>query len=118
MAQHGVIRLDPRYRRGPNGPAAEAELAAAVLRRALDDLTAPPGDVPQWVRHDAWAFFSGRSGGLEFWCQVAQVNPDAVRQRAQALLARQAYRVPCQGQESGVGSAQDGRDEGASAADV
>jgi hypothetical protein len=49
-------------------------LAAAVIRRALDDLTI--GGDPR-RRRSAESFLNGR--GLEFWSQLAGVNPEAVR---------------------------------------
>jgi hypothetical protein len=62
-------------------------LAVAVIRRAVDDLQTS-GDPRR--RTSAASFLNGR--GLDFWCEVAGVRPDAVR----AVLRRSPRHLTCE----------------------
>lgn len=64
-------------------------LALAVLREAFQDLVVPPSiaGIPN-AQADAKLFFFSpeRAETLSFWCQFADLDPEAVRRRAQHFV--------------------------------
>jgi len=58
------------------------QLATAVIRRALIDITDP--QVPEDVRRQAEAFVNG-SEEIAQWCAVAGIDPELVTRRIERL---------------------------------
>jgi hypothetical protein len=65
-------------------PTPEQRLAAAVLRRAVNDARNPK--LPEGERRGATAFLLG-TAAFDFWASVAGISPGAVQDRARRLLA-------------------------------
>ena len=66
----------------------ELKLAAAVFRRAKTDLRSSNAQ----YRADARSFFRGRHGSLQMWCELAGVEPEAIRHLLEKQLPKQETR--------------------------
>ena len=77
------------YDRDPERPSPpirdEQRLAAAILRQAIVDATAPLGVLPI-DRADAIAFLEDSDRSLSWWAHVAGLDAEAVRRLVQQAL--------------------------------
>lgn len=77
-----------RYRRGDELLAPYRTLALRVISLAVRDLTEPGQGASS--RETARAFFSG-SRMLNHWCELAELDPRAIRDRLQHVLRGVPY---------------------------
>lgn len=69
-------------------------LGLAVVAQAIEDIQGPyplmvkTRNEGEQVRGEAIKFLIERNEDLEFWCELAELNMDAVVERAKGILSR------------------------------
>lgn len=78
----------------------EQLLAAAVIRRALDDARAV--SLPMRIRVGALAFLQADSDALRFWCRIGGLHPEQVSRLAALVLTQPGHHVLPRGVRAGL----------------